>query len=373
MGAWREPEESSTFQTGHCVIMGDSRLRLRPHRMKRSAMEGALDQLGERCSADSSKNIPYERFLETDWMLERWKLKGKEEDTDFGERIAQLANSTVEERWVGEILGATEVVLGRIHRTSQMIREARLPKDRAEWLAGGPRGIYVLATAKACGDALRDLETWFSLLVSLLEVYQRQLSGLSKKVTRLERTVKGLRGNGRKVRLEDRRIGQKHKYCQSTGLHDAPKTRSTGLQGSAADAVGLDTEARLETAPPTPAADVRELLQDLARRLEESFGRAAQRQLHSSGHSAVASLELWKDVEAAVEGTLAAFNVTGKSAFSDDLERLLARAAAAGVSHARRRRRYAEPFFLGGVSQVARKGSGGWELNPMAKRRNLRS
>ncbi|KAF4745853.1 hypothetical protein FOZ63_006925, partial [Perkinsus olseni] len=88
-----------------------------------------------------------------------------------------------------------------------------------------------------------------------------------------------------------------------------------------------------QTAPPTPAADVRELLQDLARRLEESFGRAAQRQLHSSGHSAVASLELWKDVKAAVEGTLAAFNVTGKSAFSDDLERLLARAAAAGVSH----------------------------------------
>ncbi|KAF4712241.1 hypothetical protein FOZ63_009057, partial [Perkinsus olseni] len=171
-------------------------------RSSRPAGVAMLDRLFEKHS--------YERFLETDWMLERWKLKGKEEGTDFGERIAQLANSTVEERWVGEILGATEVVLGRIHRTSQMIREARLPKDREEWLAGGPRGIYVLATAKACGEALRDLETWFSLLVSLLEVYQRQLSGLSKKVTRLERTVKGLRGNSRKVRLEDRRIGQKH-------------------------------------------------------------------------------------------------------------------------------------------------------------------
>ncbi|KAF4748325.1 hypothetical protein FOZ63_023366 [Perkinsus olseni] len=279
---------------------------------------------------------PYERFLETDWMLERWKLKGKDEDSDFGERIAQLANSTVEERWVGEILGATEVVLGRILRTSQMIREARLPKDREEWLAGGPRGIYVLATAKACGDALRDLETWFSLLMSLLEVYQRQLSTLSKKVTRLERTAKGLRGNSRKLLLESRRTGQKHKYCQATGLHAALKTQATGLQGSAAVAVRSETEVPPETALSTPpaAADARELLQDLARRPEGPFGGAAQRQLHAGGHSAVASLELWKDVEAAAEGTLGAFNVTGESAFTDDLERLLARAAAAGgVSH----------------------------------------
>ncbi|KAF4743880.1 hypothetical protein FOZ63_018217, partial [Perkinsus olseni] len=104
--------------------------------------------------------------------------------------------------------------------------------------------------------------------------------------------------------------------------------------GSAAVAVRSETEVPPETAPSAPpaaaAADAREFLQDLARRPEGSFGRAAQRQLHTGGHSAVASLEPWKDVEAAAEGTLAAFNVTGGSAFSDDLERPLA--GAAGVS-----------------------------------------
>ncbi|KAF4676294.1 hypothetical protein FOL47_006450 [Perkinsus chesapeaki] len=261
----------------------------------------------------------YERFIEDNDRILKWdKAEDSDENTEaeLSRKVGELAKSASEEVWTKEIFGVADVILKRISRTSKAIKEARLPTTREEWITGGHRGIYTLAAAKACGDALRDLELWLGELMSLLEVYNNTVRGLMKKQRRLEKTVESCEQAAQKLRIDNARLERKVKYYESTGSVRRPYASFLDTLGSIGDRGGSEDKNGQEDSSEVgsvPLVDIGEMVNTGESRL---------------GQTALAE-QLWEGIKADLEDSCAAIGMTleGVLGAGPTIEGLLAKAS----------------------------------------------